>query len=245
MKNTIMNRIDFHTHILPDIDDGARNVDVSIEMLKQITSQQIDTIIATPHFYASRDRLDKFLQKRKGAWDAFSCTIEEKKIEKSPEILLGSEVAFFDGISRAEQICELTVQGTNLLLLEMPFVTWTEANIREVEKLIRDFHLTVMIAHVERFLRIPGNKKEVQRLLELPVIVQMNAEALLDWRHRRAYLKMIKDGTVHVLGSDCHGIHHRVPNLSEARDLIEKKLGSEMLEKIDRTGTRLLKEVLE
>ena len=239
-----MNRIDFHTHILSGIDDGARNIDTSIEMLKQITAQQIDTIIATPHFYASRDRLDKFLQKRKGAWDVFCCAIEEKKPEKLPQILLGSEVAFFDGISRAEQIGELTVQGTNLLLLEMPFVPWTEGNIREVEKLIKDFRLTVMIAHVERFLQIPGNKKEVQRLLELPVVVQMNAEALLNWRHRRTYLKMIKAGTVHVLGSDCHGIHHRVPNLSEARDLIEKKLGFGVLEEIDRRGTHLLKDVL-
>ena len=56
--------IDFHSHILPGIDDGARNLETSMAMLDQIRQQQIDIMVAKPHFYAMKDRVDTFLYKR-------------------------------------------------------------------------------------------------------------------------------------------------------------------------------------
>ena len=97
-----------------------------------------------------------------------------------------------------------------------------------------------MIAHLERFIWMPGNKKMVSKLLELPVSVQVNAESLTDWRHRRALVKMFSKGTAHVLGSDCHGSRHRIPNLQTGREIILKKAGAECLEKIDQYGQKLL-----
>ena len=79
--------------------------------------------------------------------------------------------------------------------------------------------------------------------MELPVTIQLNAECLLDWRHRRMLLKLLKEGRAHVLGSDCHGAHHRVPNLAEGRAVIEKKLGRSILDQLDQRGTTLLEEV--
>ena len=55
--------IDFHSHILPGMDDGARNIDSALAMLEQIQTQQIDIMAATPHFYAAKDRIDTFLNK--------------------------------------------------------------------------------------------------------------------------------------------------------------------------------------
>lgn len=55
-----MSVIDFHSHILPGIDDGARNLETSLAMLRQVSSQGVDYMIATPHFYASHDRVDAF-----------------------------------------------------------------------------------------------------------------------------------------------------------------------------------------
>ena len=154
--------------------------------------------------------------------------------------MLGSEVAFFDGISRADEIDRLTLGNTGILLLEMPFEPWTDRNIKEVRYLIEERKLRILLAHLERFVWIPGNKKAVQKILELPVYVQINAECFLDWRHRRAIIKMFRDGVAHVLGSDCHGIHRRVPNLSEGRAVLEKKAGTELLQRIDKQGQELL-----
>lgn len=235
-----MSIIDFHSHILPGIDDGARNLDTSMAMLERIREQKVDYMVATPHFYASKDRMDSFLKKRAHAWELLSVAIEERGFQDAPQFFHGSEVAFFEGISRADQIDSLTIGDTNLLLLEMPFVPWTAQNVREVEKLITDRNLRVIIAHLERFIWMPGNKKGIQRLLELPVTVQINAESFLDWKHRRSLLKMFRNGTAHILGSDCHGAHHRVPNLLDGRMIIEKKAGAQVLQQIDRQGEQLL-----
>lgn len=59
--------IDFHSHILPGIDDGARNLETAMGMLSQVREQHVDIMVATPHFYASRDRIDTFLQRREKA----------------------------------------------------------------------------------------------------------------------------------------------------------------------------------
>ena len=232
--------IDFHSHILPGIDDGARNLDVSMAMLEQVREQKVDYMIATPHFYASQDRIHTFLDNRERAWDAFWNVIQKDNVPETPTFLLGSEVAFFDGISRADEIDRLTVQNTDILLLEMPFVPWNTRNIEEVRYLIEERKLRVLIAHLERFIWMPGNKKGIKQLMELPVHVQINAESFSDWKHRRALLKMFRDGTAHVLGSDCHGIHHRVPNLLEGRNIIEKKAGVQLLPKIDQQGEEFL-----
>ena len=122
----------------------------------------------------------------------------------------------------------------------MPFVPWNEHIIEEVSGLIQNRHLRIMIAHLDRFIRMPGNKKYICQLLELPVYVQLNAECLTNWRYRHFFLKMLEEGTAHVLGSDCHGAHHRVPNLKAGRDMIQKKKGIQLLEKIDRQGYELL-----
>ena len=159
-----------------------------------------------------------------------------------PQIIMGAEVAFFAGISRAEKTDALKVEGTDIMLLEMPFVTWSNSVVQEVRDLIEKRHFHIILAHIERFLQIPGNKPYVRQILELPVTVQVNAATLLDFRQKGKMLKMFKKGQVHIIGSDCHGMHHRGPNLWLGREVLEKKLGHEFLENMDSYGTKLLKE---
>lgn len=228
--------IDFHSHVLPGIDDGSRNVETSVRMLTKSKADGVDVMIATPHFYAENDRIEDFLKKREKAY----YKILQHMTDDMPEIYLGAEVAFFDGIGHAKKIENLTIYGTNVMLLEMPFRKWTDADILQVNRLISNRKICIIIAHLERYLNIPGNTSLVNSLLELPVAVQINAESLTDWKQSRHLLKMFKQGKAHLLGSDCHGMNHRPPNLIEGRDVIEKKLGTEYLEKIDRNGSRLL-----
>ena len=82
-----MSIIDFHSHILPGIDDGARNLDTSMAMLEQIREQKVDYMVATPHFYASKDRIDAFLAKRANAWEQLSEAIEERRFSRRTAVL--------------------------------------------------------------------------------------------------------------------------------------------------------------
>lgn len=228
--------IDFHTHILPGIDDGSRNIDTSCRMLEMAVEQGVEIIIATPHFYASRDRIEHFMEKRECA----KAALLEKLRDFPLQLKCGAEVAFFRGISRAEKLHELTVEGTELLLLEMPFVPWEASDIDEVATLADERGFHILLAHLERYLDIPGNKRRIEELLELPLHVQINAESLTDWRRRGRLVRMFRDGQAHVLGSDCHSLHRRPPNLAEGRAVLEKKLGREFLERIDKGGCELL-----
>lgn len=228
--------IDFHMHILPGMDDGSRNAGISREMLAASAEQGVGVILATPHFYASRDRVDRFLEERERSREFLVDEVQSFPLQ----LRIGAEVAFFRGISGAEKIDSLTIEGTNLLLLEMPFQAWTRSEIEEVEALAGRRGFRVLLAHIERYLDIPGNRRLLEELLELPVYAQVNAESLTDWRKRGRLIRMFRDGQAHVLGSDSHGMHHRPPNLADGRAVLEKKLGPEFLEQMDLDGCRLL-----
>ena len=217
--------IDMHCHILPGVDDGARDVETSLAMLEASRAQGVQYMVATPHFYATRDRVDTFLDRRREAWE----TLKSRMGADYPGIVLGAEVAFFRGISRAERLEALKIEGTDCILLEMPFRPWSEDDVDEVSEILEKHGYTIILAHIERYLAMRGNADYIGNLLELPVLAQINAESLLDWRQRGKLIKMVRNGQVHLLGSDCHGIHHRPPNLSEGREILRKKTGTEYL----------------
>lgn len=233
-----MSVIDFHSHILPGIDDGSRNVEKSLGMLQISASQGVDIIAATSHFYATEDRISSFLDRRQNAFEQLKQCLTEK--DEYPEIVVGAEVAFFSGISRAERLEDLTYQGTDLLLLEMPFSPWTKADIDEIKYILERRRMKVLLAHLERFLTIPGNKKKIYELLELPVYVQINAESFEQWGERRQIFKMLKKKGMIFLGSDCHGVHHRAPNLIKGRNALEKKMGKAFMDEMDAQALYLL-----
>ena len=86
-----------------------------------------------------------------------------------------------------------------------------------------------MLAHIERYFSIRENRKKIQELLELPVYVQVNAGSMEKWLIRRKIYKILKKKKVIFLGSDCHGIRRRIPNMINGRERLKKKLGEEKL----------------
>lgn len=236
-----MSVIDFHSHVLPGIDDGSRNLEESLGMLQLSASQGIDVMAATSHFYATEDRISSFLDRRKYSEECLKEGIHQKLTgEKIPRLIMGAEVAFFSGISRAERLEELAYEGTDILLLEMPFAKWSKSDVKEVKYIIEHRELRVLLAHLERFLMIPGNIKRFHELMELPVYVQVNAGSFERWGKRRHILKMIKKKGMIFLGSDCHGIHHRVPNLENGREALETMMGSAFINEMDKEAAELL-----
>lgn len=235
-----MSIIDFHSHILPEIDDGSKSLETTIKMLNCMYEQGVDYVIATPHFYATKDRMEDFIARREEAWER---VLEaQKELKQSPQIIKGAEVAFFQGMSDAERMENLTIGTTNLLLLEMPFCEWSDSYIEEVYNLMEEREFQVVLAHLERYMGIKENKKKIKELLELPLYVQINAESLLDWKKRGKLIKMFKNEQAHFLGSDCHGIHHRVPNLGEGRNILLKKAGQDIVKQMDCLGEKLILE---
>lgn len=231
-----MKIVDVHSHILPGIDDGSQNIETTLEILNTCAQHGVDMMVATPHFYADQDRIDTFLEKRNEAYQKVLSAGGNEIVS----IKLGAEVAYFAGISRAERINELAFENTNLLLLEMPFVTWDDSVLKEVKDLIEKRGLRIIIAHLERFLKIPGNKPYINRLLEMPVYVQINSQSLTDRWHRKDLLKLYKENRAQFIGSDCHGMHRRPPNLWEGRKVLTDKFGEKYMEQFDKNIQRIM-----
>lgn len=223
-------RFDFHSHILPGIDDGSKSVEESIAMLRMEAEQGIDCVVATPHFYADYDSPQRFLDRRTRALERLQEAREQNP--GLPEIKIGAEVYFYSGISDSDVIAELTIAKKRCILIEMPFGKWTDSMYRELEGIYTKQGLTPVIAHVDRYIGPFRTFGIPERLAELPVIVQANAEFFLRRSTSAMALRMLRDGKVHLLGSDAHNLRDRKPNLGDALELIEKRLGTAPLEQM-------------
>ena len=229
--------IDFHSHILPGIDDGSRSVEMSLQMLETMHKQQIDTVIATSHFYATERSPQRFLYRRQEAWNRLKAELPDD----SPKILLGAEVLYFPGISRMAELPELCMEGTNILLLEMPFERWTERMVREVKELAGSGDYTILLAHIERYY-FKQPKDVWDDFLVMDILMQSNADFFLPFWTKRKALKLLKEGRIHLLGSDAHNMTERAPRMEQAISMIEKHLGQEVIRQMDRLGRSLLQE---
>ena len=216
--------IDVHSHILPRMDDGSASVEESIELLSRLSAQGVTAAVATPHFYAQRESVAQFLERRDTAYRLLA----ERLTAALPSVLLGAEVRYYGGISRLTELPSLCIEGSRLLLLEMPFDRWTQSVVNEVVDLACRGNLTVVLAHIERY-RGMQDRRVWERLARSGVLFQANAEFFNAFLTRRKALKLLKAGAIHLLGSDCHGLAHRPPRIGEAFRVIDKACGADFV----------------
>ena len=227
--------IDWHTHVLPRMDDGSRSVEESVAMLAALAAEGVSDVVATPHFYANRESLDSFLSRREGAYTALFAALSASL----PRVRLGAEVAYYGGISKLEGLERLAICGTRVLLLELPFTRWTDYMIQEVLALTRTRGLVVVLAHVERYLSF-GNDRALAALCREGVLAQANAFAFGGVLRARPALRLLRTGCIQLLGSDAHNMTSRPPRLLPAYRRIERALGTDFAREMAAFGTRLL-----
>ena len=229
--------IDVHSHILPWIDDGSRSLEESMEMLRQEAEQGIQRVVATPHFYAHHDDLERFLLRREYAQKM----LREKMAGENglPDLSIGAEVYFFQGISDSELINQLTFDKKRCILIEMPPSPWPEFVYRELEAIWRRRGITPVVAHIDRYIAPFRTHKIPQRLQQLPVLVQANAEFFLEKATAGMALRMLKAEQIQLLGSDCHNMTSRPPLIGKAFDVIKKRCGADYLCQMNEFGYSL------
>ena len=230
--------IDFHTHVLPQIDDGSRSVEESLALLRMEAEQGVRRVVATPHFYAQVDALQPFLQRRAAAVSRLREAMGDA--EQLPWLSVGAEVHYFAGISDVDILQELTIDRGRYILIEMPMTEWTDRMYRELEKIHEKFGLTPIVAHVDRYIGPMSTYGIPEQLMELPVVVQANASFFERFTTRRMALRMLERGQIHLLGSDCHNVKNRPVNIKAAIDLIENKLGREAVAGINDWERKIL-----
>lgn len=232
--------IDFHTHILPGIDDGSKDIHMTEQMLEREAAMGVTQVYATPHFYAHRTSVGRFIERRAESLEQVRELLEKR--DGLPSVSVGAEVYYFRGIGKAEQTPQLCVEGTDVLLLEMPFEQWTKEVYEDTALLAGKRGFKVVLAHVERYTGFQKDRSVWDSVMDLPVTIQMNAGSFLKFGMKRHFCMNLlrKEADRVIIGSDCHNITGRQPNLSQALDYIRSKEGAHIVQMIEETEKRLL-----
>ena len=231
--------IDYHCHILPKMDDGPDELSESLAMLRQSYQQGVEAMVSTSHFYADEDYPAQFVERRNTAF----LRLREAMLrdtEAYPLIVLGAEVLYFPGISQAQDIEKLTIGSGATIMVEPPMAPWSDAMLDEIVQLGNNLNCKPVIAHVDRFMRMLRDERLIDRVLERELLVQVNAGYFIDPKTVRSAVRNLKKGKIHLIGSDCHNLTARAPNMGLARQQV-KAFGAESeFNELRRNAVKLL-----
>lgn len=189
----ILPKIDYHSHILPGIDDGAENVEKSILLIKKAKKYGIKEIYATPHCYLHKTSVENFCAKRQRALESI------ENIGLEVPVKLGAEILLIPGLHHLSGIDRLCMPDGNHLLLELPLSESmiTESYFIAAEQLKKRFG--IVMAHPNRY-----SDGIVEQMLEIGAVLQINSEDVFLGKERKRMIKWIDRGSVHAIGSDVH-----------------------------------------
>lgn len=227
--------IDFHTHILPGVDDGSKSIEMTHSMLRMEWEQGVEVVVATPHFYPQHDSPERFLERRNRAEEQ----LREVLRADLPAIYVGAEVAFYRGMSESDALQQLRLGKSRYVLVEMPAAPWPDAVYGELRQIRSRQGLIPVIAHVERYLPVFGANRIMEKLADCGVLVQANAEFFLHRATASHAMRLLREGWIQLLGSDCHNLHRRPPNMGKALRQIEIRCGAHALEQIVQNGRNI------
>ena len=231
---------DIHTHILPGIDDGANNTEISIKMLDTQQNQGVDNIVLTPHFYRRRENPESFFKRRSEAFNQLSEALD-KENRDFPNLYLGAELAMAPNISLWDELPLFCIEGTENLLLEMPFTPWNKETLRQIYGIINR-GITPIFAHLERY--ISDQRPEfIEEIFSMGMPVQVSSTPILHFAKRKTVKNFIKNGWAHIMASDCHNMDSRLPNLPQGLDMVKKLYGEETARIMDENDQSILPQI--
>lgn len=236
-----MRFIDIHSHILHGVDDGSKDIEMSIGLLETMKNEGITDVIATPHFDANNENIEEYNEKVSFALSELKDAVKGLEL---PEIHLGCEVYYFRGIGKSYGIKNLTLAGSKYLLLELPYRPIDEHIVKDLISLRDTIGVVPILAHVERYVKMRGFKRIIKLIESGVVKTQINAISLLDSKYNRVIKKLFNKGLVSFIATDTHSPDKRPPALAPALAQIEFIYGKEFKEKLLKNSNELYNRIL-
>lgn len=207
--------IDLHCHILPEMDDGAQNVDVALRMCRLAELNGVRHIVATPHI-ASIDDTEAFLERRRSRIKLMRSELESKGI--NVKIYPGAEVYVDDDVFFAPDLDKLTINGSRYILIEFAFSGIRVSKVVDYINHIRNEGIVPIIAHPERYEFFQDDYDAVNFLSKNNVLFQINAASLASLDGPQEFelaYAMAFNSIASFIGTDAHSLNRRPPNLGE------------------------------
>ena len=227
---------DLHCHILPGMDDGAKDTAVSLELLRREYEDGVRNIAFTSHFNSERTTVEAFTEKRQTAFEQLTAALEGQPMQF--DFKLGAEVFFSPGL------CELDTRAlcmgdTAYLLLEFP-TTHKPHFIQQTLYNLQQQGIVPLIAHIERYPYVLEDPTLLYDWVAAGAYAQINVGALLEPKLCKKLCKFIQWGLVHVISTDTHSPDKRPPHMAQGVQQLEKLLGKETAARIVRNGEGLV-----
>jgi protein-tyrosine phosphatase len=221
-------KTDFHSHILPQIDDGSKNTEESISMLSILRNDGVETVYATPHFYPQYETVKEFLRRRHDSWDKLKKALSETvQPETFPDVKIGAEVYFVPSKIKADmkELPELCIEGTDFLLFELPYENYGKTLVNAVSSFITGCKHTVVLAHIERYTDVMS-EPHLNEILQNEVLAQINCTSVIEngYREMKLIRRLSHDRIARFLGTDAHGAVRRPPEYAKALKILGKKI---------------------
>ena len=226
--------IDIHTHILPGVDDGSRDINESIEIINYLYENGITDIVLTAHYI--KDTKYNFNQI---AREKIFNNLVEKLDNDQIHLYLGNEVYLSeDVIDLLEQHEITTINNTKYLLIELPLTGYI-ANLQNILCELSDYGIIPIIAHPERYQFLQKNNKRVRELLEFNCLLQCNVDSLNGKYGKKAKKTMkwlLKKDLVSFVATDTHYVGNS-KDLEKAYKKLKKKIGFDRFKELTETNS--------
>lgn len=221
---------DIHTHVLHGMDDGPAKLEDSISLIKKLAQTGVDTVAATSHYYPIVESPEKYVSKRSASLDLVTKRLDSEGI--NVRIIPGAEVLLNRLILNQSDIRELCYNKGKHILLEISQKNFDfDESTELIERIMSYYNVVPVIAHVERYPFFVKNIRWLEYLKDMGCLIQLDSSCFLDgFMEKHFGFKLFKKNLADVVGSDCHNMVTRGPNLDLAYNVIEKKLGADTVE---------------
>ena len=230
--------IDFHSHIIPNIDDGSRSIEETFNLLKEAKEVGFEGIVLTSHYMEDYYQTD--VPERDMWVKAISENLHTKGIDI--DLYLGNEIYMSDNMMNLLIDGKAsTINNSCYVLFEMP-LNVEPMNLYDVIYSLQEHKLIPILAHPERYTFVQKEPELITDLIEKGVLMQANYASILGYYGEKAqYIvrKFFEHNMIHFLGSDVHrqnSIYKRIP---KALEEIKEIVGEEKLEELTTINPKL------
>jgi tyrosine-protein phosphatase YwqE len=198
--------VDIHSHLIPNIDDGAKDMERSIELILSLKEMGYKKLITTPHVS------DMFLNSSSDILNSYT-NLKRELVKKEIEIDIEVAAEYYADKNFEELLSKrdiLTFGEKKYLLFELSYFT----SPQDLESLVYDIKLagyTPVLAHPERYVYLHNNIETYRNIKSMGVLFQINLTSIVNYYSEevtKTVKKLILNGMVDFIGSDTHHRQH-------------------------------------